>query len=151
MESTPKTSWSQNRKLKEKMKQICEEKLTKSDFDLPAMDGAHPKPTISKTPGELFEAPFGSLQYTDEEYEAEASTRSLIIALKGQSKSASCIGMYLEILNDNLLCCVLFYLDNFLSFFNITLHALYYQFSVVTHTSLYRNFSFYIPCDLDQK
>ena len=58
------------------------------------------------------------------------------IMLKGQSKSTSQTGMYLEILNDNLFRCVLFYLDNLLCIFNITPHALYYQFSVVTHTSL---------------
>ena len=66
------------------------------------------------------------------------------IALKGQSKSTSRIGVYLEILNDNLLRCVLFDLDNLLCIFNITLHALYYQCSIVTNTSISGNVSFYI-------
>ena len=54
------------------------------------------------------------------------------IMLKGQSKSTSHIGVYLEILNDNFHFCILIYLDTLLCIFNITLHALYYQFSVVT-------------------
>ena len=60
---------------------------------------------------------------------------------KEQSKHTSHIGVYLEILNDSLLQCVLF-----LCIFNITLHALSHHFLVVSHTSFS---SLYITRDLD--
>ena len=60
------------------MEQMREAKLTKSDAPTsPAMGDAQPEPTTSITPGESSEAPFGSLQGTAGEYQAEASTESL--------------------------------------------------------------------------
>ena len=83
MESTPKTSWSRKRKLKGKMEQMREAKLAKSDTPTsPAMGNAQPEPTTSGTPGKSSEAPYGSLQGTAGEHEAEASTESLNESLR---------------------------------------------------------------------
>ena len=60
------------------MEPIQEAKLAKFDAPTsPAMGDVQAKPTTSGTPGKSSEAPFGSLQGTAGEHEAEASTELL--------------------------------------------------------------------------